>query len=152
VRRHNRPLVPSTRHRAAEITVGLPREQALALFTPEGERRWAAGWDPQYPDSRRREGPGAVFTTHHGDRETTWVMVDQRPDCIRYARVVPGMTAGTVAVEVLNSKDGATRVRVSYDLTALSQAGETWLEAFADHYETEIATWSHEIDAALQRP
>lgn len=24
----------------AEITVGLPREQAIALFTAEGERRW----------------------------------------------------------------------------------------------------------------
>jgi hypothetical protein len=144
--------VPTTIQRAAEITVGLPREQALALFTPEGERRWAAGWDPQYPDPRRREGPGAVFTTSHGSHETTWVMVDQRPDSIRYARVVQRMTAGTIAVDVLYAKEGATRVRVTYDLTALTAAGETWLEAFAEHFETEIAAWSHEIDAALQRP
>src|SRR5437588_11717644 len=53
----------TTVRRAADITVGLPREQALALFTPEGERRWAEGWDPQYPEPGRREGPGAVFTT-----------------------------------------------------------------------------------------
>jgi hypothetical protein len=144
--------VPTTIHRAAEITVVLPREQALALFTPEGERRWAAGWDPQYPEPKRREGPGAVFTTRHGGHETTWVIVDQRPEGIRYARVAHGMTAGTIAVEVLYSKDGASRVRVTYDLTALTAAGETWLEAFAEHYENEIATWSEEIDAALQRP
>ncbi|MGN6169720.1 MAG: hypothetical protein ACTHQQ_16345 [Solirubrobacteraceae bacterium] len=62
------------------------------------------------------------------------------------------MTAGTIAVDVLGSTDGATRVRVTYDLTALSEAGETWLEAFAKHYETEIAAWSREIDAALKRP
>ena len=62
------------------------------------------------------------------------------------------MTAGTIAVDVLYSKDGASRVRVTYDLTALSAAGETWLEAFAEHYETEIASWSHQIEAALQRP
>jgi hypothetical protein len=144
--------VPTTIHRAAEITVGLPREQALALFTPEGERRWAAGWDPRYPDPGRREGPGAVFTTRHGGRETTWVVVDQRPDSIRYARVVHDMTAGTIAVDVVYSSDGATRVRVTYDLTALTEAGETWLETFAEHYETEIGAWSREIDAALQRP
>lgn len=144
--------MPTTIQRAAEITVGLPREQALALFTPEGERRWAAGWDPQYPDPKRPEGPGAVFTTRHGGHETTWIIVDQRPDSIRYARVAQGMTAGIIAVDVLYWKDGATRVRVTYDLTALSAAGETWLEAFAEHYEAEIAAWSEEIDAALQRP
>src|SRR5438270_7773224 len=69
----------TTVRRAADITVGLPREQALALFTPEGERRWAEGWDPQYPEPGRRKGPGAVFTTRHGGHETTWITIDQRP-------------------------------------------------------------------------
>jgi hypothetical protein len=123
----------------------------LALFTPEGERRWADGWDPQYPEPGRCEGPGAVFTTRHGGHETTWIVVDQTPEGIRYARVTHGMTAGTVAVDILGSKDGATRVRVTYDLTALTAAGSTWLEAFAGHYESGIGEWSQEIDAALQR-
>lgn len=61
------------------------------------------------------------------------------------------MTAGTIAVDILGSANGSTRVRVTYDLTALTTAGRTWLEAFAKHYETEIGDWSHEIDAALQR-
>jgi hypothetical protein len=123
----------------------------LALFTPEGERRWADGWDPQYPEPGRCEGPGAVFRTQHGGHETTWIVVDQSPDGIRYARVVSGMTAGTIAVDILGSENGATRVRVTYDLTALTAAGGTWLEAFAKHYETGIGEWSHEIDAALRR-
>ena len=62
------------------------------------------------------------------------------------------MTAGTIAVDILGSENGATRVCVTYDLTALTPAGRTWLEAFATHYETGIGEWSHEIDAALQRP
>jgi hypothetical protein len=136
--------------RTAEITVRVPRAQALALFTPEGERRWADGWDPQYPEPERREGSGAVFITQHGGHQTTWIIVDQSPEGIRYARVVAGMTAGTIAVEVLGSANGATRVRVTYDLTALSAAGSTWLEAFSKHYETGIEEWSHAIDAALQ--
>jgi hypothetical protein len=41
--------MPITLHRTAEITVGLPREQAIALFTAEGERRWVEGWEPRYP-------------------------------------------------------------------------------------------------------
>ena len=136
--------------RSAEITVGLPRERALALFTPEGERRWAHGWDPRYPQPDRREGPGAVFTTGHGGHLTTWIMVDHGPDGVRYARVTHGMTAGTVAVEVVGSREQSTQVRVTYDLTALSPAGETWLERFGADYATEIAGWGTEIAAALE--
>ena len=136
-------------HRSAEITVALPREQAMALFTPEGERRWADGWDPHYPETSRREGPGAVFTTGHGGHQTTWIMVDQRADGVRYARVTHGMTAGTVAVDVLGSGENATRVRVTYDLTTLSSEGGAWLDMFNADYDTAIAGWGTEISAAL---
>lgn len=142
--------MPATIRRAAEITVELPREQTMALFTPEGERRWAAGWDPQYPETSRREGPGTVFTTAHGDRHATWILVDQRPDSIRYARVVDGMTAGTVAVDVVGSVENATRVRVTYELTALTAAAESWLEHFDTDYDDAIASWATEIAAALR--
>jgi hypothetical protein len=138
--------------RAAEFTVDLPPEQAMELFTPEGERRWADGWAPQYPEADRREGPGAVFTTAHGGHQTTWVMVDHGPRSVRYARVTQGMTAGTVAVDVVAAGESSTRVRVTYDLTALTSAGECWLDAFDADYDTAIAGWSTEIAVALGRP
>jgi hypothetical protein len=140
----------TTLQRAAEITVNLPPEHVIALFTPEGERRWADGWDPEYPEPNRREGPGTVFETRHGGHETTWIVVDQGPESIRYARVAHGIAAGTIAVEIVDSREGGTQVRVTYDLTALSGAGETWLQAFGTHYENEIAAWSAEIAAALR--
>jgi len=76
-------------------------------------------------------------------------MVDHRPDGLRYARVTPEITAGTVAVDVVASDSDTTRVRVTYDLTALSTAGETWLAAFAAEYDTEIACWASDIAAAV---
>jgi hypothetical protein len=133
-----------------EITVEVPPEQAMTLFTPEGERQWADGWNPRYPEPGRREGPGAVFTTSHGGRQTAWIMVDHKPDAIRYARVAPGMTAGTVTVQVIDPRNDITHLRVSYDLTALSAAGQKWLETFAAHGEAELAAWSTEIAEALQ--
>ena len=142
----------ATMHRTVEITVSLPSEHAIELFTPEGERRWADRWDPHYPQRGRREGPGTVFTTSHGAHQTTWVMVDQQPMSIRYARVAQGMTAGTIAVEVLGRHEQATDVLVTYDLTALSPAGESWLERFDADYDAEIAGWSTEIAAALEQP
>ncbi len=140
----------TTVQRAAEITVDLPREQAMALFTPEGERRWADGWDPLYAEASRRDGPGTVFTTGHGDSNTTWIMVDRQPDSIRYARVAHEMTAGTVTVDVVRSGENATHVRVTYDLTALTAAGESWLESFENDYDNVIASWSNETAVALQ--
>jgi hypothetical protein len=143
--------MPTTVCRATEITVDLLPEQAVALFTPEGERRWADGWDPHYPEPRRREGPGAVFTTEHGGHQPTWVMVDHGPAGVRYARVTEAASAGTVAVDVVGTRDGSTQVRVTYDLTATTAAGEAWLKAFDADYETAIADWATEIAAALQR-
>jgi hypothetical protein len=134
----------------AELTVDLPPAAALPLFTAEGERRWAGDdWDPRYPAPARVEGPGAVFLTAHG-HDTTWVMVDQDERGVRYARVTPGHAAGTVAVSVLEAGDAATRVRVTYDLTALSDAGRAWLADFAAGYAAEIAEWEAAIAAATQ--
>ena len=142
----------TTMRRASDITVGLPPEQAMALFTPEGERRWTEGWDPQYPEPDRREGAGAVYMTGHGSHQTTWIMVDHGPGRVRYARVTEGLTAGTVAVDLVGSHEGSTQVRVTYDLTSLTPAGETWLEAFDADYDGEIGEWATEIAAALKRP
>lgn len=93
--------------------------------------------------------PGAVFTTAHGGHQTTWIMVDHRPDGVRYARVTHELTAGTVAVDVVSSDHNTTRLRVTYDLTALSTAGETWLTAFDVDYETGIASWATAIATAV---
>lgn len=141
--------MPRAMCRSAEITVGLPLETAIALFTAEGERRWAGGWDPRYPLPARRDGPGAVFTTAHAGHRTTWIMVDHGPRSVRYARVTDGMTAGTVAVDVLTSDDDTTRVRVTYDLTALTVAGERWLAHFDADFDAEIASWATDIAAAI---
>jgi hypothetical protein len=146
------PRMSRTVRRATEITVDLPPEQAMELFTPEGERQWADGWDPQYPETGRREGPGAVFTTAHGGHQTTWIMVDHGSGSVRYARVTQRMTAGTVTVDVVGSDKHSTRIRVTYDLTALTDAGESWLDAFDADYDTMIGGWSTEIATALQQP
>ena len=140
--------MPTTLYRSAEITVALPRDQAIALFTAEGERRWAEDWNPRYPQPARRDGPGVVFNTAHGSCETTWIMVDHRPDGVRYARVTHGMTAGTVAVDVVAPHNDTTRLRVTYDLTALTTTGEAWLAVLDAEYDTEIASWATDIAAA----
>jgi hypothetical protein len=59
------------------------------------------------------------------------------------------MTAGSVAVDVVASDDDTTRVRVTYDLTALTTAGEAWLANLDADYGSTIASWATHIAAAL---
>jgi hypothetical protein len=116
------------------ITVPLPPDRAIALFTPEGERGWAPGWDPHHHSD-------SVFTTAHGGVDTTWVVLDAGPRAVRYARVSRDR-AGTV--EVRCHADGAdqTRAEVTYELAGLVPAA---LDDFAAGYEDMLAEWERLI-------
>jgi hypothetical protein len=127
--------------------VPLGLEQAMRCFTPEGERDWVHGWDPRYPAGPvdgDGDAPDTVFTTHG----TTWVVVERAEALVRYARVTPGESAGTVTVRC--TPDGeATAVEVTYALTALAPAGEARLEELADGYPAHIDGWAREIAGRL---
>src|SRR5690348_12788487 len=67
--------VPSTQVRSFRLDAPLGR--VFPLFTALGERAWAEGWQPQLLSGQ--EERGSVFRTVHGDRETTWIVVEYRP-------------------------------------------------------------------------
>jgi hypothetical protein len=119
------------------IHVPLPPDEAITLFTPEGERAWVPGWDPHH------HGP-TVFATDHGGADTLWVITDQEPGRMRYARVTPGVHAGTVEVRCRPDGDD-TRADVTYDLTALSPDA---LDPFAAGFDGMLAEWERMIAEA----
>jgi hypothetical protein len=121
-------------------------ESVMPLFTAEGERAWAPGWDPSYPDSSAHDA-GQVWTTA-GPPETTWVTVQADDACVRYARVASGYSAGIVTVACRATEDG-TEVTTSYDMTALSPAGEERLAEFAASYDEMLEHWRLHTSAAL---
>jgi hypothetical protein len=83
---------------SGRLTVALPPDRAFRLFTPSGEQDWADQWKPYFPAATADDSaPGTVFQTTAHDQTTTWVVVDRAwGRHIRYARVVPQATAGTV--------------------------------------------------------
>jgi hypothetical protein len=118
-----------------QVRVTLPPDEAIELFTPEGERVWAAGWDPSYPGD-----DDGVFVTG----ATTWVTVERGARSRRYARVTPGVQAGTVSVRCEPDGDD-TIATVGYALTALGPEAD--LAAFAAEYDEFLAGWEREIAA-----
>jgi len=125
------------------VEVPLPPDEAISLFTPAGERAWAPGWDPRFP-SGEDTSPGTTFTTHEG--RTVWVIADRTPASMRYARITPGVHAGTVEVRCEPAGD-ATRAHVTYELTGLDDP--VTVDRFAEDFPAMLAKWERLIAASL---
>jgi hypothetical protein len=124
------------------LTVPLPADEAMPLFTARGERRWVEGWDPAFPAGEpTQEDEGTVWITTAGDRSTYWVVVAKAADRFRYARTTPELSAGTVEVRLRGSDARETELDVTYDLTALTEEGEAELDHFAATFQREIGSW-----------
>jgi hypothetical protein len=133
------------------LTVARPPAEAFDLFTPRGEERWVPGWRPRFPAPTTDDtAPGTVFETDVHGRFTTWVVVERTPGRrIRYARVVPGDTAGTVTVDLADA-GGHTDVTVTYVLTALTSSAIEPLRGFAARYRDMLRQWADAIAASLE--
>jgi hypothetical protein len=116
--------------RAHEITIDRPLEDTLPLFTPKGEEAWVPGWEPEYiaPETGQtcRE---MLFVTNHGDETTYWTCLSWQPDDghVRYLRLTPESRVGFVDVQCRAEGSNRTRIRVAYELHALTDAGRTYL-------------------------
>lgn len=142
-------------HASHAIRIAAPAAQCQRFFTPAGEELWVDGWRPSYlaPEDGRTE-PGMVFTTGAGDDYTIWSLVDFDTERLyaRYSRVTPATRCGFVEVQCRPDGKHATRVSVTYTLTALTPEGNQVLEAFeGDRFAEMIEGWKTAIDASLPR-
>jgi len=127
-----------------------PCAQVFPLFTAQGEKAWAPGWNPEMlsGDTAR----GSVFRTHHAESETVWIVTDYQPDHYQasYARLVQGSNMGLVDVTCHEDSGGAS-VTVRYTLTGLGKEGDAFVREFLSdpHYTRFIEEWRTAISAAL---
>jgi hypothetical protein len=121
---------------SGSLFVALPPEEAIALFTAEGERSWVPHWDPSYPAGGDDREVGTVFVT--GD--TTWIVIGSTADTMRYARFTPGERTGTVEVRCV-AADGGARVEVTYDLTG----DDAVVDDFERAYPEMLREWERSV-------
>ena len=130
-----------------------PLAKVIPLFTAEGERSWAEGWDPEILSGAGERG--SVFRTSHGGKVTTWIVTDYRPAEGRasYARLAEGSNMGLVDVICTSNPKGGTDVSVRYTLTAVSAEGQHFVADFLErqHYQAMIQEWHTATAAALAR-
>jgi hypothetical protein len=141
--------------RSHDFVVALPLAEAFHLFTPEGEKLWAEGWNPTYlQPADGRTTRGMVFTTAHGGEDTIWMMARHEPQAgiVEYLRCTPESRTGRVLVQCTALDPLRTRVNVVYAMTGLTEAGNARVrEMDAAHYRAYIESWSKSIEGALAR-
>ena len=142
---------------SGRVEVAAAPAEAFRFFTPEGERLWVPGWEPEYlhpADGTLAEG--LAFRTLHGGEMTLWLVsrCDRAAGAIEYVRVTPGSRMGTVLIQLSGAAGGgATEAVISYRLTSLSPEGDRAVEAFATGFTEMLAEWERRIDTyRTQRP
>ena len=140
---------PATQVRSFRLEAPLAR--VFPLFTAEGERSWAPGWEPLMLSGAVERG-SAFSTRAHSGIETTWIVADYRPaeGKVSYARLAQGSNIGLVDV-TCTEEGGGTIVTVRYTLTGVSEQGRAFVSEFleAGHYTRMIEEWRVMTSAAL---
>ena len=136
-----------------EITVDRPLAEAIRLFTPKGEEAWVPGWMPEYVTPATGETrEEMIFITRDGEETTYWTCLRWRPEDghARYLRLTPDSRVAFVDVRCRTDGRDRTRVRVAYEIEALSEAGRAYLDAMTpETYRDMIEGWAQSIRTAI---
>jgi hypothetical protein len=138
------------------LTVPAPPDRAFELFSPEGERAWVPGWDPElvHPPGATWER-GLIFRTREESGEAIWIVtaLDRAARQVEYHRVEPGRWVARIRVRCRPGAGGGTEVRVAYAFIGLSGAGNDQIAAMTiEAYEEKMRRWQEWIAARVEAP
>jgi len=140
--------------RSGEFDLACGADQAFPFFSPEGERSWVPGWNPQpvFPTTITfcRD---TVFRQGEGDEEAIWTIVDvdSKTHRAEYVRVAPASHSAHIVVEVQPLTSENSRVVVTYAITAFGKGSAPLLQAFSESaYAEKMRNWQRQISVDLE--
>jgi hypothetical protein len=147
-------MIRIPRSQTGTFRLPAPLATVMPLFTAEGERCWAKGWEPEILSGGEQRG-SAFRTRNDRGSVTTWIVADFRPAEGRatYARLADGSNIGLVDVHCVAAAGGGTDVTVTYTLTPLDAEAESFVEAFLrpEAFALMMGEWAEATAAALAR-
>lgn len=116
------------------------------LFSPEGERGWVPGWDPEllHPPGAVWE-EGQIFRTREESEEAVWLVtrLDRERWSVEYHRVHPERYVARISVACRPLPDGRTEVSTIYSFVGLSEAGNREIDTMTQQtYDEKMSRWS----------
>lgn len=139
------------RHTYRQHIVASP-ETVFPLLCPVRENDWVQGWDPVLVVSASGVAePDCLFVTSDRGRDAIWVVtrLDRASWTIEFVKVTPGVTVGQIRV-TLTAEPGGTAADVTYQHTALGDAGREFVESFTEEfYEAFMKEWEASMNHYL---
>jgi hypothetical protein len=137
----------------AEFEISQPVQSVFPLFTPEGEKLWAPGWDYDNLMGTNSLDEDYLFLTRsrdHAAREAIWIVKRYTPERhrVQYYKIEPGEKVGIIEVACAALSSGSTEVQVTYRYVGLSETGNRSVERFTNKdYEAFIEEWKRLIES-----
>lgn len=145
-------FVPSSRTFEGSLILQLEPSAAFPLFSPDGERAWVPGWQPEIlypPETLWAEGQ--VFRTRDESGEAVWIVaeLDMISHHVVYYRVQATRYVAKVEVNAKTVTHGS-EVSVSYAFVGLSDSGNEEIEAMSQAaYDEKLRRWSQWLDTYI---
>lgn len=137
-----------------ELDTGADR--ALQFFTPEGERVWVKGWNPQpiYPPQAIVVfKANSVFRVDQDGERSLWTIVeaDLQEHIAEYLYVVEGQRLSRVRVQIQPLGEEHCRVLVHYVHTATSEKALHFVASVTEQsYAQKMQDWQRMVSAAIR--
>ncbi|MGD8755473.1 MAG: hypothetical protein PVF98_07390 [Desulfobacterales bacterium] len=125
-----------------------------ALICPVKEAEWLEGWDYELIFSQSGLAEyGCVFTSQSAGEETIWI-ITKRDDVrceTEFARIIPGSRAALVTVSIQDSGHQTSRVTIRYTITALTAAGNQFIDNFTEeNFTKDMRFWEATMNHYLK--
>lgn len=137
-------VAPHRVRRTYRQHIAAPPEKVFPLLCPVRESEWVQDWDPVLVVSSSGVAePDCVFVTSDRGREAIWIVtrLDAASWTIELMKVTPGVTVGHITIK-LSAEPGGTAADVTYQHTALSDAGRDFVDRFTEEfYEGFMKEW-----------
>ncbi len=142
--------------REGSFEIDLSAGKALPFFTPEGERAWVNGWnpDPIYPAQTHVVfKPNSVFRLDHDGERSLWTILeaDLQELVAEYICVVEGVRLSRVRVQVEPLGEERCRVHVRYVHTAISEKGLDFVASLTEEsYARKMRDWQRMVKDVIR--
>ena len=124
-----------------------PVSEIFPLFSPEGEKLWAPGWDYTNVMGTSDLSEDYVFMTQthdHASTEAIWIVkkFDPKAYAVEFYKVQPGDKVGLIKVYCTKITEKRTRIEVTYKYIAISETGNIFVSGFDKNaYQAYIDEW-----------
>jgi hypothetical protein len=120
-------------HSCTQVWEGT-RDKVFPLLCPVKENDWTPGWDPKLVISNSGViEQECLFVEEDTPSDAIWVVSKHDPDKfeVEMYRIVPEVIVGRFAVTLITEEVNTTIASISYEQTALSEAGEKIVNEFS---------------------